>query len=551
MGFIRVRAASVFAQIFPGTNLHFQGSIGVAVTRVLGFLYYYLIEPVFGLLNRLPLFLSRYKQSSFVLAEKVSRKTKIFVPFVYLYYWTAVRSLQLMKALQFPCRFNIYTRHQNWNLGASDIDLIVVYDEREFKGENDRSEFFQQFYEALGWLRVLFPMLCAGVEVRFLSKSRFERHPLEGHPELELVCSPSTWKPALQQIYDIDFAWIRNSSKKLVEVPMTKALGNHLLGPIQTLLFKSRLNRHFSATKFSKCTQKCAQCLRTPSNLAGSPPLTKVSAAELLLKLILLVDQEYGSPFAPKDGKVSGSKEKPDWLPPVVDQYLWATQRKFGEHITVVVQRPFFQLYEQFRVVGLVSNLTDPNRFAQWVTFSYDYTLKFKKIRARIISSTAALMASQSYQMWGETPLEAEYFSTSQNLYAPTSEIRIAVPPESWSLLKLREALLNLEESQLPQSVMFDGDKELTETALYKALAYYLVYARDPEEFARALPGPEAGMLARADVILNELGISTQSVTSTGRINLLCEIISNIDRFVLARLKHMKVDFETIAIRHA
>jgi hypothetical protein len=413
----------------------------------------------------------------------------------------------------------IFTRHQNWIVGISDIDLIILYNSLD--PENDRI-LFVAFWRRYLVLRLFFPMLCWISEIRWIALECLPRHPHHLQSEVHLLSNPEQWCAVYSRPED-DPAEIPVFNPPLnAPFPLTLFLDFNLYGYLQRQLFSSGNQPGLRIERMAKCAIKITQHLhfletgeyRTVQYLQrrleeenASEPwqsyrqmlrglLTEENTqqdrdkaiAYAVFNLIVELSRVHQACVESEAPAVEPLNVTPgQWSGTGLDQYLQHAEQQLGNSLSLVAfNSPYNQ--KATRLFLVIKPGTRFEEFYEFVRFSRKYKDTFSAEKVILNATTPVLLTSQYCGLWGHFALEP-YILLSQGVYAPRGGIRLKLPEEAWTLQKIRESVAFFEEYYLPfmmsprakgEGMDFCKIYERTETEM---LFHYFCYLKDRDGY--------------------------------------------------------------------
>lgn len=413
----------------------------------------------------------------------------------------------------------IYTRHQNWILGISDIDLIILYDDHD--PARDKA-LFVAFWRRYLALRLLFPMLCGVSEIRWISLSRLSRHPLHDQSETHLLLNPEQWSCIFNRAGTTAPPFPVFNPPQQSHLPFTMFLEFNLYGYIQRQLFSGEDQPRLRLDRMAKCAVKILQHLHY---------LQTGQYVESRQFLANLLDGAAGQPWQLYAGMTSGllsfeaereirdrdiarsvytilttlsqaheaitDSELPgyepahaipgEWQGTGLGGFLEDVEKQFAGRVTLVSFKSPYKQYNT-RLFFVISPRTNFEDFYGFVTFSRNYHQMFLAEKVQLNATTPVLLTSQYYGLWGHVALEGHMLQ-AQEVYAPRGGLRLMLPREEWTLQKIRESVAVFEEFYLPfmMSPLAKGEGmdfcKIYERAETEILFHYYCYLKDKEGY--------------------------------------------------------------------
>ncbi len=416
----------------------------------------------------------------------------------------------------------VFTRHQNWIVGISDIDLIILYDSLD--PDRDRT-MFVTFWRRYLVLRLFFPMLCWISEIRWIPLDALEKHPMHRQPEVHLLASPEQW----QAIYDRPG---EHPSETPVfnppftsRLPLTVFLEYNLYGYIQRQVFSSGKQPGLRVERMAKCAMKIIQHLhfletgqyhkvQDLKQLIANPPSREpwqryrgmiggllpeagqeahdeamvrsvfnlVTGLSRAHEAVTPVEAPATEPFHKTPGNWPGSG---------LDRFLHEAGQEFGDRLRLVAfSTPYYKNATRlFYVIGPGESF---EAFYRFVRFARNYHGILSNERVILNATTPALLTSQFYGLWGHFALEPQIM-LARGVYAPRGGFEMKHPPEEWTLQKIRESVAMFEEYYLPfmmsprakgEGMDFCKIYERTETEM---LFHYFCYLKDKDAYLETM----------------------------------------------------------------
>jgi hypothetical protein len=411
----------------------------------------------------------------------------------------------------------IYIRHQNWILGISDIDLIILFDDPDPVTDRDLFVSFWRRYRAL---RLLFPMLCGISEIRWIPRARLPRHPLHRQPEVRLLLNPEQWRCVFSRA---DSAPVRVpvfDPPAGSHFPLTMFLEFNLYGYLQRQLFSAGEQPALRIERMAKCAAKILQHihylqtdqylpvqavqdrlrqspeeawrrygemlegLRPGAAHAGQDEEVARAIHALILELSR-VHETLLTAAAPASAPAHGRPA--EWAGTALDRFLRDAEERFGNRITLAGFSSPYKRYHT-KLFLLLKPETSFEDFFGFVVFARDHHAQLRAEKVFLNATTPTLLTSQFYGQWGHVALEAHILS-AQGVYAPHGGIRLLPPREEWALQKIRESLAVFEEFYLPflMSPLAKGEGmdfcKIYERAETEMLFHYFGYVRSRDEY--------------------------------------------------------------------
>jgi hypothetical protein len=417
----------------------------------------------------------------------------------------------------------IYIRHQNWILGISDIDLIILFDDPDPVRDRD---LLLRFWRRYIPLRLLFPMLCGVTEIRWIPTTRLPAHPLHRQPEARLLLNPEQWRcifhraaqaPARIPVFD---------PPATEHLPFTMFLEFNLYGYLQRQLFSAGKQPGLRLERMAKCAAKILQHIHflrsdeylpvqdlqqrlrqpeaappwrrhagllqglQPQDIADNRPdrAAARSVYELILELSRVHEGllEDGPPAAELRHAVP-----PAWAGTRLDGFLADAGERFGDRLTLVGFHSPYKRYH-IKVFQVLTPNTSFDDFSEFVAFARGYQASLRAEKVFLNATTPALLTSQFYTLWGHVALEA-HILRAQTVYAPRGGFRLRLPETRWTLQKIRESVAVFEEFYLPflASPLARGEGmdfcKIYERAETEMLFHYYCYLKDREDYLEVL----------------------------------------------------------------
>jgi hypothetical protein len=472
----------------------------------------------------------------------------------------------------------IYTRHQNWILGISDIDLIVLFDDGDT--EQDRTLFIT-FWRRYHLLRLLFPMLCNVSEIRWIPVQRLQKHPLHDQPEARLLLNPEQWvsvytKPGEDIVRVPVFDPARECS-----LPLTMFLEFNLYGYLQKQLFSDEIQPGLRIDRMAKCAVKIVQhlhylqsgeyvpvsimqaklsqdLLQTPWNtyaelLGGliSPAENPQGRDREIARSVFNLLRELSSIHEVITGTGEPVKEPPmrmpsDWSGTGFGSFLADAEQAFGDRMVLVAFKSPYKQYHKRLFIVIRPEYTFEN-FYEFIRFARNYHDIFLEEKVIAAATTPVLLTSQFHGLWGSVALEG-YILQAQGVYAPRGGLELRQAEESWTLRKIRESVAVFEEFYLP-FLMSPGAKgigmdicKIYERAETEMLFHYYAYLKDQTAYLELMQGSDGSV---DDIIAwgcaqygNEIGIQDwQPLRFIDSYPYLKKMIRLIDEMALKKLE--------------
>jgi len=470
----------------------------------------------------------------------------------------------------------IYTRHQNWILGSSDIDLIILYSDHD-PGRD--KIFFVSFWRRYIALRFLFPMLCEVSEIRWISLARLGGHPLHSQSEAHLLINPEQWICIFDRGEETAMqAPVFNPPQKS-HLPLTMFLEFNLYGYIQRQLFSNEHHPELRIDRMAKCAVKILQHLhylqageyvdvrrfqeKLHDESAGKPwqiyatmmqgLLSSKEDRELarsIFEILVVLSRAHETIT---DCEPAGSEPRHavpgDWQGTGLGDFLADVEQEFADRVSLVAFRSPYKQYHT-RLFFVVSGETSFEDFYSFVRFSRKYHDVFQAEKILLNATTSTLLTSQFYSLWGHVALEA-YILQAQEVYAPRGGLRILPPKEAWTLQKIRESVAVFEEFYLPfmMSPLAKGEGidfcKIYERAETEILFHYYCYLKDKDGYLELIR--DSG--SSADEVIaygcanygNEIGIHNwHPIRFIDSYPYLKTMIRLVDEMALKRLESVK-----------
>jgi hypothetical protein len=416
----------------------------------------------------------------------------------------------------------IYVRHQNWILGISDIDLIILIDDPD--PASDR-QLFVNFWRRYIPLRLLFPMLCGVSEIRWIPTARLPAHPLHRQPEVRLLLNPEQWRcvfhraaqaPAQVPVFDPPAGG---------HLPLTMFLEFNLYGYLQRQLFAAGKQPGLRLERMAKCAAKILQHIhylrsdeylplqvlqqrmrqpeaapwpRYAGMLQGLQPQGALNdrpdraAARAVYDLILELSRVHEELLEAAPPAVElRHAHPPAWAGTRLEAFLRDAEQRFGDRVILV---GFHSPYKRYHVklFQVLTPATSFDDFFDFVVFAKSYQAGLQAEKVFLNATTPALLSSQFYTLWGHVALEA-HILRAQTVYAPRGGFRLRLPETRWTLQKIRESVAVFEEFYLPflASPLARGEGmdfcKIYERAETEMLFHYYCYLKHREDYLDVL----------------------------------------------------------------
>lgn len=468
------------------------------------------------------------------------QKIRLFKSLARVYYLSALACMDVfIRFFGFTEIKAVFTRHQNWILGISDIDLIIAIRQMSV---DEEAAFFKKFHRFYVIYRLFFFVLCPYVEIRFLRENSVEHHPSKRIKEAELLYNFEQWT----EIYGSDknsFRACRFAPEPAGAglFPLSSFLCFNLYGFFQDSLLSGRPVPGISA-RVKKCFLRIAQHVyfigrksyisleavdkEINSGRHLTPSFEKLSSASKKFSLnhaddpaksagiikdtILAVSCAYNT-AAPKGGALfkPAHAETPFYIPVYFKEFLEKAGKILDEgKIKLVYYKDPYKFYRinAFFVIDESVLLEDLGALLGLCRKYYK-----KLIRENVVLrfTTGALLTSQMYCLNGPLALES-YFVSNRNVYDKGGCLNIAHPPDEWNAIKIRESIYAFKEFFLPALMFFKGHKKFT-YELFDApelnilLAYFLFFKSKPE-FIEALKSANGDPYDLSAYVLSKYG---------------------------------------------
>lgn len=419
----------------------------------------------------------------------------------------------------------VYVRHQNWILGISDIDLIVLFDDPDPARDLGLLVAFWRRYVPL---RLLFPMLCGISEIRWIPTARLPGHPLHRQPEVRLLLNPEQWRCVFRRVgaveRDAPVFDPPTGGRQRAHLPFTMFLEFNLYGYLQRQLFSADRQPALRIERMAKCAAKIVQHLhfletdrylplpalqdrlRQPGSEPPWPGYADLlqglrapqgepadrAAARSIHALILEVSRAHEALLpAGTATAVPEHARPPEWSGTRLDRFLDQVEARFGDRVTLVAFNSPYKRYHT-RLFLVITPATGFDVFFDFVALAREHQAGLRSDRVFLNGTTPALLTSQFYSLWGHVALEA-HILRAQRVFAPRGGLRLALPPERWTLQKIRESAAVFEEFYLPflASPLARGEGpdfcKIYERAETEMLFHYYCYLKDREEYLDVL----------------------------------------------------------------
>lgn len=421
----------------------------------------------------------------------------------------------------------IYIRHQNWILGISDIDLIILFDDPNPDPDpaGDR-EMFVAFWRRYILLRLLFPMLCGVSEIRWIPTARLPAHPLHRQPEVRLLLNPEQWRCVFHRAAHVPAQIPIFDPPPGGHLPFTMFLEFNLYGYLQRQLFSAGRQPGLRLERMAKCAAKIMQHihflrsdeylpvqvlqqrLRQPQAalpwrhyagmLQGLQPQDTAghrrdpAAARSVYALILELSRVHEGLLGDGPPAVElRHAHPPAWAGTRLDGFLRDTEERFADRVTLVGFHSPYKRYH-IKLFQVLTPATTFDDFFDFVTFARGYQANLRAEKVFLNATTPALLTSQFYTLWGHVALEA-HILRAQAVYAPRGGFRLRLPEAQWTLQKIRESVAVFEEFYLPflTSPLARGEGmdfcKIYERAETEMLFHYYCYLKDREAYLEVL----------------------------------------------------------------
>jgi len=413
----------------------------------------------------------------------------------------------------------IYSRHQNWILGISDIDLIILYDDSETLSD---TAFFVSFWRRYIALRFLFPMLCGVSEIRWIPLARLSGHPLHVQSEAHLLINPEQWECVFCREWEAAVPSPVFDPPGRSHRPFTMFLEFNLYGYLQRQLFSDERQPELRIDRMAKCAVKILQHMhyvqtgqyvdtrqfqkKLQDEKAGQPwrdyaAMTRGLLSgeavgedrdrEIVRSILAIVSGLSRVHESILDTDHAGSKPlhalPGEWQGTGLGLFLADVQREFADRFTLVAfKSPYKQYHTKlFLVISPDMAFED---FYCFVMFARKYRRVFLEEKVHLNATTAILLTSQFYSLWGHVALEGHILG-AQEIYAPRGGLTLVPPKEEWTLQKIRESVAVFEEFYLPftTSPLAKGEGmdfcKIYERAETEILFHYYCYLKDRADY--------------------------------------------------------------------
>jgi hypothetical protein len=180
-----------------------------------------------------------------------------------------------------------------------------------------------------------------------------------------------------------------------------------------------------------------------------------------------------------------------EWSGTSLDSYLLDAESKFGSRISLVAFKSPYKQY-QTRLFLVITPGMRFEDFYEFVVFSRDYQDALQAENVFLKATTADLLTSQFYALWGHVALEGHILA-AQGVYAPRGGLNLFTPTEAWTLQKIRESVAAFEEFYLPfiMSPLAKGEGmdfcKIYERAETEMLFHYYCYLKDRNGYLELL----------------------------------------------------------------
>ncbi|MFA5157222.1 MAG: hypothetical protein WC532_07570 [Candidatus Omnitrophota bacterium] len=453
-------------------------------------------------------------------------KNKFLSPLFAAYYRLAVKSLALaLKMHNFKQIVKVYLRHRDWILGVSDIDLIFIM--KSLEPAEDASS-FKKLWKTYIFLRKLFPMLCDTEEIRFIPEEQIREHPLRVNGETALLLSPHKWECIYSKKGSISPASFSLSHPEKPAIPHTRFLHFNFYGYMQRMILSGQ---DIPALKFCRLRKNMMKILQhlfylKNSKAIGMDELTKqlsgqektckdadeIAARDIFKlleevpagaaarrnallyafrKLILFIqdvhDRHYdlGSGTHPAPHTHDGS-----WMGKPLKDFIEEGNRLFGERFRVNAIKPISELTQ--RAFLSIDENTDRDLFEKLILFSSRHYQMLLRSGTSLYVVTDKILTSQFYALWSPHALEA-HILLARDSFNPGQMLKIKLPPEEWTLRKIRNSLAIFEEYYLPLLASpYAGGNGIDFCKIYERpevemLFHYFYYLKDRDVYFRDL----------------------------------------------------------------
>jgi len=453
-------------------------------------------------------------------------KSRPFNTLLAVYYRLAIKSLAfVLKKHDFKQIIRVYLRHSNWILGASDIDLIVIMDSSGWIADAD---FFKKLWKSYGFLRKLFPVLCGTEEIKFIPEEQIKEHPLRTNGEALLLLSPHKWKciysrkcanaplsftisrtekPTLphtrflhfnfygyiqqvilsgEDISELKFCRLRKNIMKIIQ-HLLYLKGGDILEADELTILLSDPERSAKDTDEATVGNIFKLLEKIPENARARRNVLLSAFQEIVLLIQGIHDRRYDLSVGADAAPHSADNH---WMEKPLKDFIKEGNKLFAEQFRFVITMPIYEAKQ--RAFLLINEKTDRYLFEKLIAFSNQNYRKLSRSGTCLYIATDKILTSQFYALWGPHALEAHILSTRQS-FNPGGRLKIKLPPDEWTLWKIRNSLSILEEYYLPFVTSPRANSKKTksyriyETPEVEMLFHYLYYLKDREAYYRDL----------------------------------------------------------------
>lgn len=478
-------------------------------------------------------------------------KNKYFNFLLEGYYALAVQSLAgLLKKQKFDQILNVYVRHRDWILGVSDIDLVFII--KPLTPDQDIA-FFKKLWKSYIPLRILFPVLCDIDEIRFINAEQIDRHPLRMNKEASLLLAPQKWACIYSKDASRDPVAFPITDKTDSSVPHTRFLYFNLYSYWQWVILSGGRISELRFFRLRKCTMKILQHLfylnektcfdikeltQRLSGGEGAQGSAEVLKAKEIFrhleevprnssdrrssmtcafrKLILYVQQVHCKHYdLNTDLRSASHSQDKTWLGQTLGDFIDRGEELFGDQFQVVALRPIYEI--KLRAFLLIDEKITQKQFDELLRFVSRYHQKLFQSKVQLFVATDKILTSQFYALWSPHALEA-YLLLARDSFNPRGLLKIKVPPENWTLWKIRNSVSIFGEYYLPllTSPRAKGDGgdfcKIYERTDIEMLFHYFYYLKDREAYLRDLAATKGDsneiLCITASKYANEIGMA-------------------------------------------
>ena len=380
------------------------------------------------------------------------------------YYHAAICSLRfVLKQQRSQEILTVYLRHEEWILGASDIDLVFIIR----SSDHDKDiVFFKKLWKTYFVLRLFYPILCKFEEIRFISQELLQKHPLKENAESYLLLAPHKWR----RIYsnnDDDSARKEFLSKGPIKasLPLTRFLHFNFYSYIQWVILSDQRISKLKFLRLRKNMMKIRQHLsyvkeeKTNEGLLLSNELisTGIPAKEILRQdviisefreLILDLHRTHAERYDLSNELYTVPHANDDsWMTSAVKVFIRQGNELFGDRFQLVMIRPICDF--TVKSFLFIDESFGKDLFNDLIDLSRQHNLELFKSSLRLYFVTDKILTSQYYTLWSPFALEA-HILLARGAYNPKGSFKIKLPSNEWTLWKIRNSISIFEEYYLP-----------------------------------------------------------------------------------------------------